>query len=125
MTLKRLFFLGIGWFFVGLGVLGIVLPILPAVPFFIVSVWAFSKSSPEMAERLRNQPLVGKYIREWEDHRVIPIKAKTLALVMMTGSAIYTAFFSGLPMWFITGFCGILLIVGIYIATRASRPPVT
>jgi uncharacterized protein len=123
MTLKRLFFLGIGWFFVGLGILGIILPILPAVPFFIVSVWAFSKSSPALAEKLRRHPLFGHYIVAWEKHGVIPIKPKVLAIFFMSCSAIYTIFFSNVPTWFMYSFCGVLLAVGIFILSRPSHPP--
>jgi uncharacterized protein len=125
MTLKRLFFLAIGWFFVGLGVLGIVLPILPAVPFFIVSVWAFSKSSPALAEKLRKHPLFGHYIVAWEKHGVIPIKPKILAIFFMSCSGIYTVYFSDAPMWFKYGFSATLIAVGIFILSRPSNPPQT
>ena len=50
MKLKRLIFLIVGCLCLALGCIGIVLPILPTVPFFLVTVFCFSQSS----ERLHN-----------------------------------------------------------------------
>ena len=50
MKLKRLVFLIVGCLCLALGCIGIVLPILPTVPFFLVTVFCFSQSS----ERLHN-----------------------------------------------------------------------
>ena len=55
-----------------IGAMGIVMPLFPTTPFLLVAVWAFSRSSPEMAEKIRNHPIAGAYIRDWEDDGVIP-----------------------------------------------------
>ena len=124
MNALRLFYLGLGWLCVGLGVIGIIMPILPTTPFLLVAVWAFSRSSPELAEKLRNHKHAGPYIRDWQDHGVIPPMAKTLAVIMMSVMGVYFAGFSSLPGWVALLFCLVLLAVGIYILTRPSRPPV-
>jgi uncharacterized protein len=119
----RLFYLGLGWLCVGLGILGIIMPILPTTPFLLVAVWAFSKSSPALAEQLRNHPVAGSYIRNWQDHGVIPRKAKVLAIVMMSAMGIYLAGFSGLPGWAALVACAVLIAVGVYILSRPDQPP--
>lgn len=48
MKLKRLIFLIIGCISLGLGCVGIVLPILPTVPFFLLTVFCFSQSSERL-----------------------------------------------------------------------------
>lgn len=123
MGALRYFYLGFGWLCVGLGIVGIILPILPTTPFLLVAVWAFSKSSPELAEKLRNHPRVGPYIRAWQDHGVIPRTAKILATIMMTVMGIYLAGFSILPGWAALLACLSMVAVGIYILTRPSEPP--
>lgn len=123
MNPLRLFYLALGWLCVALGVLGIILPILPTTPFLLLAVAAFSRSSPELAARLRNHPIAGPYIRAWQDHGVIPTKAKALAIVMMTVMGIYLAGFSTLPGWAALGGCVLLVAIAAYILTRPGNTP--
>ena len=123
MNIVRLLYLGFGWICVALGVVGIIMPILPTTPFLLVALWAFSRSSPELAEKLRNNPYAGPYIRDWQDYGVIPPKAKAIAMVMMTVMGIYVAGFSVMPGWLALGFCAVLVAVAVYILTRPSAPP--
>jgi uncharacterized protein len=123
MNPLRLFYLGLGWLCVGLGIVGIILPILPTTPFLLVAVWAFSKSSPELAAKLRNHKVAGPYIRDWQDHGVIPAKAKALAVVMMSVMGIYLAGFSDVPGWLALVVCFILVAVGVYVLTRPGVAP--
>lgn len=73
---------------VALGLMGIALPILPTVPFLIVAAWAASKSSPALERRLLAHPTYGPHIRAWRDRGAVPRRAKWLASLGMTVSAI-------------------------------------
>jgi uncharacterized protein len=123
MNAIRLFYLGLGWLSVGLGVLGIIMPILPTTPFLLLAVWAFSRSSPELAEKLRNHPKAGPYIRAWQDYGVIPPAGKIMAVLMMTVMGAYLILYSPLPQWAAAVTCLMMLAVAIYIVTRPSRVP--
>lgn len=123
MTALRLLYLALGWLFVALGIVGIILPILPTAPFLILAVWAFSRSSPELAEKLRNHPRAGSYIRGWQDHGAIPVTGKILAVIMMTVMGIYLARFSVLPGWAAAAACAVMLAVAIYIVSKPNVPP--
>ena len=46
--MKRLFYLILGFVCLGLGCIGIVLPILPTVPFFLVTAFCFTRSSKRL-----------------------------------------------------------------------------
>lgn len=48
MKLKRLIFLILGFLCLGLGCVGVALPILPTVPFFLVTVFCFANSSKKL-----------------------------------------------------------------------------
>ncbi len=98
-ALRRPVLLGTGWLCVGLGMLGIIMPLLPTTPFLLVAIWAFSRSSPEMAEKIRSHRLAGRYVRDWEDEGVIPTGAKMLAVVMMTTMFGYLYFGTTAPAW--------------------------
>lgn len=118
---KPLYYL-LGWVCVLLGIAGIIMPILPTTPFLLVAVWAFSRASPALAAKIRNHPQAGPYIRDWEDHGVIPFRAKLLATAMMTAMAIAMFVWASLPLWFPVGMTLAMVLVGIYIWTRPSRP---
>ena len=60
----------------GLGIVGIVLPILPTVPFILLASFCFSRSSERLHQWMLNHPKFGKSIRDWEVSGIIPRKAK-------------------------------------------------
>ena len=74
-----------------LGVVGAVLPVLPTVPFLILAAWAGSKGWPALEQWLLNHDRFGPSIRGWREHGAVPRRAKWLATVMMTGSAVMLA----------------------------------
>lgn len=82
----------IGILFVGLAILGVVLPILPTTPFLLVAAACFAKSSPEMQRRLLANKTFGPLIHDWQKYRSIPRKAKRIALLTMILSVCWSAF---------------------------------
>lgn len=118
-ALRRPLLLGTGWLCVGLGVIGIVMPLFPTTPFLLVALWAFSRSSPEMADKIRNHRIAGAYVRDWEDEGVIPPGAKIIAVTMMTAMLGYLYFGSGAPLWAVIA-AG--LVMGLAAAFILSRP---
>lgn len=110
-----------GWINVGLGMIGLVLPVLPTTVFLLIAAWAFSQSSPRFHDWLYNHPRLGTTLRAWRRHRVIPPRAKLLAAAMMSGSFVYLAVFTELA-WPIVAAVGLVLAgVCTYILTRPSR----
>lgn len=122
-TLARPAFLALGWASVGLGIVGVIFPVLPTTPFLLVALWAFSRSSPELADRIRNNPRLGPYIRDWEEFGVIPPKAKLLAVAMMAGSFAYLWFGTAAPAWAAILVAAILAAIAAYILARPGRRP--
>jgi uncharacterized protein len=121
MQLKKILFNVIGWASVGLAFLGVVLPIMPTVPFLLVAVWAFSKSSPELAERIRNHKTFGPMIRDWQDGGVIPRKAKAAAIVMMLCSGSFLWFWSPAPKWLSGSIVLGMFLVATFVLSRPSK----
>ncbi len=75
-----------------LGLLGLLLPLLPGVPFLLLAAFCFSRGSPRLEAWLVGHPVLGPHVLDWRRYRVIPRKAKRLAWVMM-------GFGSGLAAW--------------------------
>jgi uncharacterized protein len=82
----------------GLGAIGIVLPVLPTVPFLILSAWSASKGWPALEKWLLSHEKYGPHIRNWRERGAVPRKAKWLATSMMAASAISIQFMS-IPLW--------------------------
>ena len=82
----RIFLIVIGSISLGLGVLGIFLPMLPTTPFLLLSAAAWVKASPRLYEWLLNHKVLGEYIRNFREHRAIPLRVKivSVSLVWLT-----------------------------------------
>ncbi|UTW04256.1 YbaN family protein [Amphritea atlantica] len=98
--LIRIIFLISGLFFVLLGVIGLLLPLVPTTPFLLVAAFCFSRSSERLHQYLLNHRWFGHYIRDWEEHGVIPMKAKLFAssmmLIMVSYPLLFLSFHPGL-----------------------------
>ncbi len=70
-----------------LGLVGIVVPGLPTVPFLLVAAWAGGKGWPALEAWLLAHPRHGPPIRRWREHGAIPRRAKWWASGMMAFSA--------------------------------------
>jgi hypothetical protein len=104
---------------VALATVGVFLPLLPTTIFLIVAVWAFARSSPEWADRLRAHPKFGGYIRDWEERGAIPARAKALAVSMMAVS--WTLVLLTTRSAMVAAAVGlVLLAVASYVVTRPS-----
>lgn len=69
-----------GFGFVGLGVLGAILPGLPSTVFFILALWAFKKSSPRFEQWLLDNRLIGPALRDWDQNRSIKRGTRNFAI---------------------------------------------
>ncbi|MCJ2183814.1 YbaN family protein [Novosphingobium sp. 1949] len=115
---KRSIWLIGGLLGVALGTIGIFLPVMPTVVFYLLAAWCFSKSHPEWAERLYNHPKHGEHLRAWRDRRAISRKGKIAAITAMTCSVPFTWLVAGFPIAFIP--LGVLAVIGPWIWTRAE-----
>jgi uncharacterized membrane protein YbaN (DUF454 family) len=76
---------------VALGLIGVVVPGLPTVPFLLVAAWAGGKGWPALERWLLEHPRHGPAIRRWRDHRAVPRRAKWIASATMSVSVVLIA----------------------------------
>lgn len=105
------------------GFIGLLLPVMPTVPFLIVALWAASKGWPSLEKKLINHPKYGADIRAWRDTRSIRRRAKLAAIIMMAGGYVILWFIPTPPVWAKSIVGVILFIVAIFIWTRPEIFP--
>jgi hypothetical protein len=76
---RRLFFLLAGLISLGLGFVGLFLPLLPTVPFVLLAAFCFAKSEPRLARWLDEHRRFGPHIRAWRTSRAVSRAGKRAA----------------------------------------------
>ena len=66
-----------------LGLVGVVLPGLPTTPFVLLAGACYAKASPRLHAWLLNHRWMGPMLRDWEAHRSLTRRTKTIAVVSM------------------------------------------
>ena len=69
--------------FVGLGVLGIFLPLLPTTVFFLLAAWCYARSSQTLYNWLHTNRLFGSYIRNYREGRGITLNSKVTSILVL------------------------------------------
>lgn len=105
-----------------LGVIGLMLPIMPTVPFLLVAAWAGGKGWPALEAKLLAHPKYGPQIVAWRKHGVVKRQPKVIASVMMSGSAIMLAF-SPVHLGLKLSVIGIMATVAVWLWLRPEVAP--
>ena len=95
----RILLLIAGWFFIGLALAGVIIPLLPTTPFLLVAAACFMRSSPRFYQWLLNNKLFGKYIRDYKEKKGVPVNVKLVALIFLWASILVTALFLISILW--------------------------
>lgn len=84
MKIKRLLYCIVGFLCLGLGCIGIVLPILPTVPFFLVTIFCFANSSQKLHDWFLNTKMYKKHLESFVKKKGMTIKAKAAVLTSVS-----------------------------------------
>lgn len=100
-----------------LGVVGIVVPGLPTVPFVLLSAFAAARGSTRLHARLLADPRFGPIIRDWQAQGAVSRRAKRLATAMMTLAALLM-FLTAPKVWMAATGAAIMAAVATWLWTR-------
>lgn len=84
MKLKQIIFLIIGCLSLALGCVGIVLPILPTVPFFLLTVFCFANSSQKLHDWFIGTQMYKKHLESFVQKKGMTVRAKATILTSVT-----------------------------------------
>ncbi len=88
-----------GTFFVVLGFLGILIPLLPTTPFLLLAAACYARGSRRFYDWLLNNRLFGKYIKDSIAGRAISFRTKVLSISLLWLTIGYSTLFV-MPLFF-------------------------
>jgi hypothetical protein len=114
----RWILIGVGLVFAGLGIAGVVLPLLPGMPFLLIAAACFARTNDRFYNWLLNHRVVGPPLHAWRNHRRIPkrVKPRAIAAVLLAfGLSSWLALGDPLlqALWMGLGLLVVLLIAGL------------
>ena len=90
----KVLLISIGTFFVGVGIVGIFVPILPTTPFLLIAAALYARSSKKFYNWLINNKIFGRFIKNYRAGKGIPLKIKIIAVTALWITIGYSAIFA-------------------------------
>jgi uncharacterized membrane protein YbaN (DUF454 family) len=100
-----------------LGLVGLLLPLLPTVPFMLVAAWAAGHGWPALEIWLLGHARLGPPLRRWRDRGSVPRRAKWMASLAMVGSGL-VLFLTPLPTWLKASALAAMVAVAVWLWRR-------
>jgi uncharacterized membrane protein YbaN (DUF454 family) len=113
----------LGWCALGIGLVGLALPVMPGTVFLIIALFCFAKSNERWEKWLLEHPRLGPVLRKWRESLAIPRNIKVLAITAVGFSTLATLFLlpQGLPLRIAVGMGGAFICL--YLLTLPVSPP--
>lgn len=83
---------GAGLLSMGLGLIGVFVPLLPTTPFLLLASVCFLRSSKTLHRRLMTHRILGPYLQGYLQHRAISRRIRRNSLYMLWGALALSAF---------------------------------
>ena len=84
MIVKKSVFVAIGFITLALGSVGIVVPIIPTVPFYLLAAYCFAHSSQRLHQWFLSTDLYKKHLESYVQKKGMLIKTKVSIIITVT-----------------------------------------
>jgi len=101
MDIRKAFFICAGTIFVGLGVLGMILPLMPTTVFLLMAAYCYSRSSDRFHTWLLTNRWCGGYISNYRSGRGMTVRQKITSIGMLWLSMALSVWLVGPKLWLI------------------------
>lgn len=92
MEPKRVFFFGLGATLLGVGAIGIVIPLLPTTPLILASFFCFTKSSQRAEKWISSNRYFGSYIENYRTQQGVPLDVKFKSILFLWAMLIISGY---------------------------------
>lgn len=96
---QRILLIIAGSISLALGIIGILVPILPTTPFLLISAACYVRSSERLYVWLIHHKWFGSIIRNYREHKAIPLGTKIFAISMLWVTILYSSLMVVNQMW--------------------------
>ncbi|WP_109079313.1 YbaN family protein [Aggregatibacter kilianii] len=90
----KYFYIGLGFVFLALGIVGIVVPILPTTPFLLLTLFFFAKGSERLHNWFVSTKIYQAHLKDFHQHRALTKKAKIYILTLSTSMLMLGFYFT-------------------------------
>jgi uncharacterized membrane protein YbaN (DUF454 family) len=104
MDIRKAVLIFLGTVCVGLGVLGMFLPLMPTTVFLLMAAYCYSKSSEKFHNWLMTNKLFGKYISDYKSGKGISLRQKITTIAILWASI-------GFSIWYVRGALWLTLLL--------------
>jgi uncharacterized membrane protein YbaN (DUF454 family) len=83
MSVKKTFLISMGFLSLGVGIVGVALPVLPTTPFLLLSVFCFSESSSRFSNLLLKNKWLASHVENYKNKTGVPRIVKVQSLIFL------------------------------------------
>ncbi|MFM2190199.1 MAG: YbaN family protein [Arcticibacter sp.] len=113
---------GVGLLFVGIGILGFFIPLMPSLVFFLIATYCFARGSWRFLRMLVGNKHVGQQIIDYHKGRGMTKSTKVKAILFMLTSMVISAFFLVDKDWVRIAICiTAIMVVFIILAQKTKK----
>ena len=125
MDIRKAVLIFAGTVFVGLGVLGMFLPLVPTTVFLLLAAYCYSRSSERFHNWLLTNRWCGKYIKNYREGRGMTVGDKVRTILLLWASIGFSVWFVDGKLWLTLLLASIALGVTVHLLwIRTYRPEV-
>ena len=110
----------LGTFFVGVGIAGIFIPVLPTTPLLLISAALYAKSSTRFYNWLINNRIFGQYIKNYREGKGIPLRLKIITITLLWVTIGCSAIFAVDILW--VRIMLVIIAAGVTVDVTRIRP---
>ncbi len=113
----------VGFLFVGLGIVGYILPVMPGTIFFILALACFRRGDSKFEHKLLANPRIGPTLRNWDEHGAIQTRTKVLAITLIWLTIGGSCFGARKSLWVVALLLSVAACLTAFIASRPRGEP--
>ena len=108
LSIKNVILTICGFVFLGLGAVGVAIPVMPTTPFILLAAICFSRGNRKLSDWLRQNPIFGPYIENYRTKQGVSKQLKAASIMF-----VWTGLFISMAIVQTTWMCILLGTIGI------------